>query len=261
MSKTVEEIKKENVKKERKTGRNTGLILVLSGILLFVFFSTNSCSQIRGSGNTVEQGREVSGFDEIELDGFGEIILNQGEREGLVIEAEDNLMEFIETSVSGDRLTIKVGDRRPIMPTRGMKFYITVTELERININGAGSVSADSLTTDSLQFEIDGSSSIEIDELNSDELESNIDGLGSIEVSGRVKTIKIEINGSGTFDGKELQSEEAEIEINGLGSVDVAVSDELDIEINGSGSVSYSGSPNINQDINGLGSVSQTGGR
>lgn len=261
MEKTAEDLKKAEAKKANQNKKNNrsrlGVGLILIGLLSFVLFSTNSCGQIRGSGNVIEQGREVSGFDEIELDGIGEITLIQGEQEGLVVEAEDNLMEFIETTVRGDTLSIVVGRNRSINPTRSIRFTITVNDLEKIELNGASSVEADRLEIESLELSMDGTGSITIDELEAEELDSVINGLGSVKVNGEVEELKVDINGSGSFDGEALDVEDASIQINGLGSVELGESEKLDIEINGSGSVSYVGNPDISQDINGLGSVNQ----
>ena len=139
-------------------------ILVGIALLVFTCIGLVGCvAPIRGSGNVVEEKREVSGFDRVRLDGIGELILTQGDDESLVIEAEDNLMEYIKTSVRGDELIININSpRRPLVPTKTLRFYVTVSELEGVSVDGAGSVEGEDLDVESIEFSIDGAGDIKI---------------------------------------------------------------------------------------------------
>lgn len=67
------------------------------------------CAVVRGSGNVVTEQRQVSGFNCIDLSGSGKLIIAQGSSEGLTIEAEDNIIGRIETSViSSGCLTLAI---------------------------------------------------------------------------------------------------------------------------------------------------------
>jgi hypothetical protein len=57
---------------------------------------------VRGSGNVVEETREVSGVSGVELATLGTLHVEIGESESLRIEAEDNLLEYIETDVRNE---------------------------------------------------------------------------------------------------------------------------------------------------------------
>ncbi len=227
---------------------------------MFFIFSLGlvGCAMsVRGSGNVATEERQVSSFDRISLDGFGELILTQGGPESVRIEAEENLMPYIKTDVKGDELVISIKSRRPLVPSRAIKFYVSVPDIEAISLNGAGMVQSERIVSDVLDLTIDGTGNITIDELEADRMMVDIDGLGDLDISGRVVDQEVDIDGAGNFDGRHLESENAVIHIDGLGSADISVTDSLDVDINGSGRVKYSGDPVVHQQINGLGQISK----
>ena len=249
--------------KPKRNGRGTSVFaigLIFLGLFFFTVINLNGCSgvgTIRGSGNVISEGREVSDFDRIHLDGIGQIFITQGETEGLVIEAEDNIMTIIDTDVSGDTLEIGLQSGRSINPTRDIKFYVTVTDLEGLSLDGLGSVSAEGLQLESLEIEIDGSGEITINDLEADSIVTEMNGLGSVTIRGSVVDQEIEIDGAGSYNGRDLESETTEINLNGLGSVTVSVEDELEVDIDGAGSVTYSGNPRVDSNIDGIGRVTK----
>jgi len=92
------------------------LIIIFVLISIIASFGLVGCAvAIRGSGDVIEETREISDFDRVSLDGIGEIILTQGDTTSLVVEAEDNLMQYIRTSVRGDELTIDIKSRWPCL--------------------------------------------------------------------------------------------------------------------------------------------------
>lgn len=254
----------ESVKLKKRKGRKRSTFfafsLIFIGLFAFGIMNLNGCSRIgsiRGSGNVISEGREVDDFDRIHLDGVGEILITQGDTEGLVIEAEDNIMTLIETGVRGDTLEIGMQSGRSIIPTKDLKFYVTVLDLEGLSIDGLGSITAEDLVIDSLEIEIDGSGNITINNLEADSITTEMNGLGSVTIRGTVEDQEIEIDGAGSYNGRDLNSESTEINLNGLGSVSVAVEDELEVDIDGAGSVTYSGNPRVDSDIDGIGRVTK----
>ena len=82
---------------------------LIVGLLLVMAVSATGCLGIRtvsGSGKVTEEEREVSGFTGVELATIGNLTIELGERESLHIEAEDNLMRYLETEVRGETLII-----------------------------------------------------------------------------------------------------------------------------------------------------------
>ncbi len=243
-----------------KTYRRSSIIkiaglAVLLGILAVAAVSCKwTIGVVRGSGDIVSEEREVSGFDEIQFTGIGNLIIEQGDEEALVVEADDNIIGLIETEVRGDKLHIGFKRGVNIVPTSKVKFYLTVKELDRIDLSGVGSIDCDEFETDDLEFHISGSGDIDF-EIIAESIETSVSGLGDIDLSGEVDFHRVQISGSGKYNAEELGSKDCEVDISGLGSATVNVSDNLDIEINGAGNVYYKGNPHVSQHISGLGRI------
>ena len=231
------------------------VLVALIGVLAITAASCKwTIGVIRGSGDIESEEREVSGFDEIQFTGVGNLIIEQGDEETLTVEADDNIIGLIETEVKGDELRIGFKRGVNVIPTGKIKFYLTVKDLDRIDLLGLGDVDCDEFETDDIEFNISGSGNIDF-ELIAGTIETSVSGLGDINLSGEVDSHRIKISGSGKYNAEELKSKDCEIEISGLGSATVDVSGDLDIELNGVGNVYYKGDPQISQHISGLGRI------
>ena len=243
--------------KNNRTSRTIKIVVlaVLIGILAVTAASCKwTIGVVRGSGDIESEEREVSGFNEIEFTGIGNLIIEQGDEESLVVEADDNIIGLIETEVRGDELYIGFRRGANIVPTSNVKFYLIVKELDRIDLSGVGDIDCDEFETDDLKFNISGSGDIDF-EIIAESIETKVSGLGDIDLSGKVDFHRVQISGSGKYGAEELKSKDCEIEISGLGSATVSASDNLDIEINGAGNVYYKGDPHVSQHISGLGRI------
>jgi hypothetical protein len=237
------------------------IILSLIGILIFTMACTItlpdnvSLRQIRGSGNVVEETRAVSGFDSVILKGIGNIYIEQGTAEGLRIEAEDNLIERMKVEVVGDRLEIDYDQVINLRPTRPINFYVTMMEVESIQLLGSGNINTSALVTEEIRFVLAGSGNIRVEDIQTEIIRAELPGSGNINISGSATRQEVRLMGSGDYDGGDLISTEADISIAGSGNVTVNASEQLDITIAGSGTVRYVGDPLINQDIFGSGRI------
>ena len=201
----------------------------------------------------------MPGFNAVELSGIGTLIIEQGARESLEITAEDNLMNYLRSDVSGSRLQLGVKEFVNIHPTKDIVYRLTVKNLNQIESSGLGKVEIKKLETDNLTLEISGSGRATIDNLQAKTLNLEISGLGDISANGSAKDQHVEISGAGNFNAPNLASETAKVEISGTGNAILWVRDMLDIELSGAGKVHYYGSPVLNTDISGAGEVKNLG--
>ncbi len=233
--------------------------MILITALLFgtiLFSACDTMRVVRGTGDMSEENREVSGFNAVALDGVGTIFIEQGDRESLRIEAEENLLQYLETEVESQTLNLTIRRGINIVPTQGVFYYLTVQDLEEIEVNGLGNVDIIDLQTPKLALSINGGGEINAQTLTADELDVVINGLGNLDLGdGEVGDQSVQIDGGGNYNARNLASEMAEVAINGLGSATIWASDTLDVTIDGGGNVNYVGKPQVTQEINGLGEV------
>jgi hypothetical protein len=215
--------------------------------------------RINGSGTIITEEREVSGFDRVLLSGFGDVTIEQGDEESLTVRTDDNIMPYVRTEVKNDTLIMDLDDKgwnRSYDPSDGIKFNLVVKDLNRIDVSGAGSMTAGRLETEKLFIDLSGAGSLEIQSLVADELIVRQSGAGTVIISGgQVQGQELNQSGVGSFHAADLESETAIVEISGAGTATLWATESLDIDISGLGNVIYYGNPRISQNVSGLGKV------
>lgn len=213
---------------------------------------------VSGSGNVVSEVRDVEGFDRVTISGIGTLYIEQGEEESLVIEAEDNLLPYLESEVRAS--TLELGIDTPglnLRPTEAIRYHLTVRSLVDVETSGTADIYIESLTTTDLNIGISGLGDVTINTLTADTLRTDVSGSGDVMLAGAVSEQEVHISGLGNYDAGELESDVVEITMSGSASATVWAKESLDVEISGVGDVEYYGSPDIQQQISGLGSLRQ----
>lgn len=176
---------------------------------------------VRGSGNVVEETRQITSINSVNLATIGNVIIQIGDQESLRIEAEDNLMKHIESQVRSGTLKLSTTPTSVnLNPTKPVNFFLTVQELDEVRISGSGDIQVPDLESERFRIEIGGSGNISMGNLNADQLEINIGGSGDV-LTDKVKVTKFEvdIHGSGDISVDELQSKELTLDVNGSGNL------------------------------------------
>lgn len=193
--------------------------------------------RIYGSGRLVTENRSVRKFAGISVEGSASVQIIPAETESLKIQADDNIIDKVITSVEDGKLHIYLekGSYTDIT----VKVFVEMNKLESLECNG----SADFVTTKPFTM---------------DYIKCVISGAASIKLAGTANHEDIEINGAGNISNYALEAAEANVNIRGTGSVEVNVTKKLDATISGTGSITYTGDPSIvNPKIFGIGSISK----
>ena len=202
---------------------------------------------IRGSGNVVAETRLARNFKHISITGVGDVIITQGESESLVVETDDNIMQFIESEVRNGRLilgfTEEVRTNNYKLDPSKVIFNLSVKEITGLEIsgvgniqmsayygehlelmiNGVGNFEASSLETDTLEIEINGVANIDISSLDTDRVDVVINGVGEVMVNSLVADeLEINLNGTGSVEINSLIAEKSVVSIGGVGEVELA---------------------------------------
>lgn len=261
---------------------NKRLYIPVTFLLVALMVSACGFQVVVGSGKVTSETREVSSFSAITLEGIGDVIITQADTTSLKIEAEDNLIPYFETSVSGSTLTIGIKDQYfgyNLHPTRPVKFYVSTPDLSAVTLAGSGNIitsdvttsgfkasllgsgniSNDTLKATSVDINLAGSGNVSLGTVTADSITSIIAGSGNITLAGEVTNQTARIVGSGDYRASSLQSQTAQVNVTGSGNSQIAVSDSLNVTILGSGDVSYTGKPSVNTTIAGSGHVRSSG--
>ncbi len=179
--------------------------------------------------------KEVSGFDQIRIETFGEFIIQQGSEESLKIEAPRDYLRYVTTEVENGELII--GTRRGFLgaPIERVTYTLTVKDLSKVSLSGAGAVKIFALETDRLVIELTGAGSVEIDQLTANSLITNLSSAGAVVVAGKVDSQEVNISGVGSYEAGDLRSNSAVILLTRAGSAVVWAEETLDVSVTGVG--------------------------
>lgn len=244
-------------------------IFFFVSLLVFVPLITASCSLIGGgglgggvpgSGNVQTETRDTSAFQAISIEYPGAVVIvQQGNKEVIEIEADDNLLPQLSTEVLSGTLTIKSTEtdwKTSVNPSAPVKIHLTVKELNMIVLSTpVGNLEVNDLRTGTLKLVVSGGAQVRLNGIQVDLLDSVLSGAGDIQASGTADELKLVLSGLGDFNAADLQSNKAAIELSGMGGATVRVEEELAATITGAGSIKYFGHPHVEQNVNGAGSV------
>jgi hypothetical protein len=236
--------------------------------------------RIWGSGNVITETRAVSGVSGVNLSTIGHLIIEVSDTESLHIEAEDNLMDYIETDVRNGELTIRTRNKVNLKSTKPVYYHLTVTGLDTvmtyssgnieapdlkagrfsITVASSGSIQIASLEADTLTAKLFSSGNLTIGRLNARTLNSEISSAGNLYIGGgEVKTQNVALNSSGNYTAGDLASNKAEMKLNSAGSATIRVIDSLKATLNSSGDLSYLVNPTLDATTRSSGKIIQVG--
>lgn len=231
---------------------------LLPVMLLLLLGSCNGPfnKRVRGNGILAKETRQESGFDKVKVKGSMDLVFQQSDHFEVVLEAEENIIPYIRTRVSGDELIVEFRENINISTHANTIVYVKAPSFTELTTAGSGNIKGEDKISSSgtIRFVTAGSGNISAD-INCPEVLAKIEGSGNIELRGETKDQQINIEGSGDVDNADLKTENTRIKIAGSGSADVHASVKLDISVAGNGDVTYRGNPTISQKIMGSGEV------
>lgn len=214
-------------------------------IISAVLFSSCTTRRVKGNGEIVKQDRKENSFHSVKVAGAFDVYFSQADEQEIVIEADDNLLRYIETRVEDGVLRIRTKSGRNLRPTEDMKVYIKAPKYKSLGIAGSGNLVAETkiASTEKVKLSISGSGDIKLQEIDAPQVDVNISGSGKAEGFGNTRDLEIDVAGSGDVMMKELKSENAKISIAGSGNVWIFASMKLDVRVAGGGDIHYYGNP------------------
>lgn len=228
--------------------------LTFFGMLLFAATSCYDDFTIRGNGIAASQGRSVSSFNTVKSAGDFEIHITKGDETEVLINAEENIIPYIETSVSDNTLLVDIPGWHNVRNHLPMKVFITMPALEGVKQSGSGDITTDYFECGKMELFISGSGSIST-AVDAEIIEASISGSGRMKISGDANQSDLSISGSGNIDSYDLVVNDCNAHISGSGNLQVNVIKTMVAKISGSGSIYYVGNPTIQTNISGSGKI------
>lgn len=170
------------------------LLITLCAVLSQPLFARS----IAGNGKVVKVQKEVSLFKEIQASGIFKLIIRQGEFAPLTLETDENIIPLITTDVSRGRL--QLGLKGDVNNLTTLTVYISIPELEKLELDGAASASLENkFTSGSFRLKISGASKVSVSDFTTKEM--NIDLSGATKLTGKFDANNFIAHNSGASKG------------------------------------------------------------
>lgn len=212
--------------------------------MVFILVLANACmvNSINGNGEITEKTYNTGPYDQIEIRGGMDATLVEGNEGSISVEADENLMEYLDLSVSNGRLVIDFDHNGGFNSNHGIKITVPIQDIDAAIVSGSGSITSD-LKVNSEEFKsiISGSGDIMLT-VNSAKQTAVVSGSGDIKLNGKTEKISATVSGSGEIDASDLAANDATATISGSGDIFVWMNGgTLNATITGSGDITYRG--------------------
>jgi hypothetical protein len=205
--------------------------------------------KIEGSGNVVTREIAVQSFDELTASGVFNVLLTQGDKEQVKIEAEDNLQELFEVKNDGSRLTISMKKNVNFNSKKKMKVYITFKKLKSMELSMVGNVSSDeNLSFNDLKIKNSSVGAVDL-KMSAQTIDIDNKSVGNVKLNGKAESAVIKNNGVGSIQAASFVVQKMDIENTGIGSAEVFAEKELKVKDSFLGKVINKGSAVVKKKV------------
>lgn len=227
----------------------------LAFLTLLAYSCENSWNCLRGNGVAGEETRKVEGFTGVVSEGEFDVFIVPDTEFEVTIEADENLVKYIRTRLSGNTLTVDQGTRKCLRSENPIRITVHMPHVTYLNLTGSGMITGDNIEGNDLRVELTGSGLVDLRGLDVESLDALITGSGEMVFWGQANDADLDITGSGEIKAFHLESVNCIANISGSGNMQVKVEKLLTAYISGSGSIYYQGNPSVSANITGSGAV------
>lgn len=231
---------------------------LIIGILSIGTASFYACQKPLDAGQVIVEDRVLAdSVTTIQANGSFDVYITQDTNYDVRVEAGENVMPYIYTSLSGNELRI---DERAhhFIRNRTVRVYVSASYIDEIELKGSGDIYGEHLLSNQVFVKLQGSGNIDLDFDLLTTLTANLDGSGDIDVTGIANDCNIELDGSGNINCKNLSTQDVFVDLDGSGDIRVTALTSLVCNISGSGDVYYWGNPpSVSTNNSGSGNIIQ----
>lgn len=197
---------------------------------------------ITGSGQIVTKNYDLAGFSRLAVGHAFQVEVTQGPNHSVAVTVDDNLVEHLDFTKSGEKLQIKLVPGINVRQAT-MKAAVTLPELTGLDLSGAVRATLTGFSSGKpLDAELSGASNLRGD-IKSGDAQFDLSGASRVQLRGGAKTLKITATGAGNVNFDEYQSADTAAHASGASRITVAPSGNLVADASGASTVSYVGQP------------------
>lgn len=215
---------------------------VLSFMLFSCNFDLNLNPGVRGNGNVIKHERAINNaFSSIKATEGLDVYLTQGNTEGIIIEADDNLHELILTDVEDG--VLKIHTKKNIGRASAKKVHVTFKTISNITANSGSDVfSKNTITAETLHLKSTSGSDMKLD-VDVAVLHCSSSSGSDMRLSGKTKKLVAEASSGSDIKAADLIAESSEVKASSGADITVNTSKELTAKASSGGDIKYYGNP------------------
>ncbi|WP_264564095.1 head GIN domain-containing protein [Flavobacterium sp. N3904] len=232
-------------------------------VLAALFITTIANAQwtnkkVKGNGKVITEKRTTSGYDEINVSGFFDVVLVSGKEGAISIKGEENLLPYVKVEVDGNVLKIYTEKNVNINTNKEIVLTVPFEQISFVSLSGSGDLkSKNTIVGSKFTAKLSGSGDLTLDVKTTD-FEANLSGSGDVVLTGSSDNFVSKISGSGDVDAADLITKSANLTISGSGDMKVNCSQNLYARVSGSGDIAYKGNPESKDTkVSGSGEISK----
>lgn len=201
----------------------------------------------------IKKTLELPEFKSIYCDSNYTVMLKQTNKQEVIVEALQEIIDVTEIKVENGVLLINV-ERKPENPNKSiwakiddikinqtMKVYVSMKAITELQVNGSGKIlSENSIASDYLTWGVAGSGSMDV-AIKGNTVKAELSGSGNLILRGYATSIDAKLSGSGNLKGNDCPLETGKVRVSGSGTAEVNVTNSLEAFVLGSGSIKHKG--------------------
>ncbi len=195
----------------------------------------------QGSGKVKEEVRVLKPFQGLSLSANFHGHVSTGPSK-VVVKADDNILPYIETKISGDVLEVRYKDGVAFKTVNPIQIFVQAPRMESLELSGVSHVSGDIGKQNKLRIESSGGSSVELGRLQLKDLKVSASGTSQVQFQGLSgQTLSLDASGGSSIDAGKLKLQSLDAQASGTSSVEAEelAGQELTIDSSGGASVEF----------------------
>lgn len=200
------------------------VVVIIALISTVFFFGVFPFERRIGSGNLVTREEFISDFNSIDASSGFSVVISQSNTYSVIVTADDNVIDYVDVSKSGDTLNVGV-DWGTILSSTMLKVEITMPELSRLELSTGSQGLIEDFSSDAVSIDLSAG--------------SQLTGYGETE------SLDVNLSSGSQLDFSDFMAQNVTIESSGGSQATINVDGTLNADLSGGSQLSYIGDPTL----------------
>ena len=219
--------------------------ILIYGIIVTISLLFSSCwmmgPSVKGNGKVTEEVRNVKDFDQIKVSRGMNVYITQGSAVKVVVVADNNLHDLIETKVEGGVLNVYCNGN--IRKAEEKKVMVTVVKLTGVKATmGSNVYTLNQVMTEDMELSANSGANLTMD-VNAQSLNVECSTGSNVILTGLAKNAELEGSTGANLKGQELKVEHCKMRASAGANVFASVANRLEAKASSGGNIVYYGNP------------------